>query len=69
MTAPTLDEQVAMVTDVLEVHAITLATAVEILRGATGLAASLCTYMLAAAYQERCRSAERPGRDDGWWTR
>jgi hypothetical protein len=69
MTGPTLDEAVAMVTDVLEVHAITLPIAMEILRDETGLTAPLCTHLLAAAYQERCRATERHGRDDGRWTR
>lgn len=69
MTGPTIGEQVDMVTDLLEPHFITLRTAVDILRDAAGLSSTLCTHLLAHAYQERCRAAARADRtDDGTWS-
>lgn len=69
MSGATIGEQTDMVVDLLEPHFISLRTAVDILRSASGMSRTLCTHLLAGAYQARCRAAEQPTRhDDGSWT-
>lgn len=75
MSAPTLNEMVAMVADVYEVDAIHRTQAVIILHEATGLSTLLAARLLAQEMADRRRETRRRDRaaeqamrdDDGTW--